>query len=70
MSAIERVFATYALMCKKPVIREGILGMAEGGTRKIVLSPMGININGVRYEEELTICECSFQRSPPSAADD
>ena len=34
--------------------------MAQGGTRKIVLSPMELTINGVRYEEELIIGGCLF----------
>jgi len=42
----------------KSIIREGILGMAQGGTRKVVVSPVGIKINGTWYEEPLTIGWC------------
>ena len=37
--------------------------MARGGTRKVVLLPMGIKIDGVRYEDQLIIGEHSFQKS-------
>ena len=37
--------------------------MAQGGFRKVVLLPMKIKINGVQYEEQLTIGGYLFQKN-------
>lgn len=39
--------------------------MVQGGTRKVVVSPVGIEINGTRYEERLIIGGCLFGENPP-----